>query len=271
MAVKNITDTVIESITPAKAKKLLENRAANRSIRQRQVEYLAREMVEGRFIDNGESIKLNTNGQVIDGQHRLSAIIETGRPMQLRVTYGLSPDAISTIDTGAKRTPGDALSINGFSDPNNRAAALTIINDYYRNGTLVSGNKLSPSATIDLALEYDTDRALAVGRRTKGIVPLSIAAALYYLASHAAAEKAEEFWEAVGSGEGLSAGSPALALRNRIVELKMRGQRFTKTDYLLNSLYCWNKFASDSYCKIVKPKAVRLTDALIGAAPRPVK
>lgn len=56
-----------------------------------------------------QGIAFDTNGRLIDGQHRLHAIIEAGVPIQISVTRGCSAASFSILDRGANRSQSDIL------------------------------------------------------------------------------------------------------------------------------------------------------------------
>lgn len=105
--------TRIEVVTPEMASQYLGTMAGNRSLRKRAVNRYAREMIAGKWQVNGEAIKFGRSGRLIDGQHRLQAVIEAGMPVPMCVTRGLDDSAITTLDTGVGRNYTDTLVIRG--------------------------------------------------------------------------------------------------------------------------------------------------------------
>jgi hypothetical protein len=102
----------VETIGPQLAASYLElNRARNRKLIRRNLEWLKREMESGRYQPlNGDTIRFNEHGELIDGQHRLNAIIATGKTYQFIVVRGVADEAFQTIDEGVTRTTKDYLS-----------------------------------------------------------------------------------------------------------------------------------------------------------------
>lgn len=101
-------------VTPKLAAKWLEsNMENNRHLRQSYVSQLAGDMKEGRWKETGEAIKFNPMKQLIDGQHRLSAIVMSGCTIELVVCWDVPSDAILAIDTGRSRSASDVLTIKG--------------------------------------------------------------------------------------------------------------------------------------------------------------
>lgn len=104
----------IETITPALAADWLKSNAEyNRKERPRWVHELAASIKDGRWVINGESIVFDEDGFLIDGQHRLSAVVESGIPIRSVVVRDVSRDSFKTIDSGHRRTGADRLSFIG--------------------------------------------------------------------------------------------------------------------------------------------------------------
>src|SRR5262245_16276311 len=99
----------VETITPESATNWLRANQHNRPVRRRHVAFLAKQITDGHWQLNGQTIIISEDEQVLDGQHRLLAVIEAGRQIQSLVVYGVDPVAFKTIDTGAVRTGADAL------------------------------------------------------------------------------------------------------------------------------------------------------------------
>jgi len=117
----------VETITPEVAAIMLENNPANRNIKKNHVDAMARDMIAGRWQTNGDAIRMNCDGSLIDGQHRLTACVKSGVPFQTVVISGLDADVRATIDGGAKRTHGDRLGMMGVSNATHVSAATRLI------------------------------------------------------------------------------------------------------------------------------------------------
>jgi len=106
----------IKKITPEYAKKLLEATEAagitNRKVNQRTVDMYAKALREGKWKLNGEDIKLDEEGYVLDGQHRLLACIKAGVPMNTCFKTGVPRDSFDTIDCGRIRNGNQVLQMS---------------------------------------------------------------------------------------------------------------------------------------------------------------
>jgi hypothetical protein len=104
-------------IGPDKAKELLENNGVNRRLRPHLVDSYAEDMRQGLWNeDTADLIKISKTGRLLDGQHRLSAIIEADTIMELDVATGLDDKAQRVMDQGSGRTASDVLGMEGYSN-----------------------------------------------------------------------------------------------------------------------------------------------------------
>lgn len=96
----------IKKIGPEEAKKILEERNPYnyRTINMGTVEIYAKDMENGNWMKNGEPIMFDINGNLINGQHRIMAIIKSGTEQWFVIVEELDPSVASTIDIGRKRS-----------------------------------------------------------------------------------------------------------------------------------------------------------------------
>jgi len=99
-----------EVITPARAQKMLDTVKDNRKISKVTVLAYANDMRNGKWMQNTSScIAVDTNGVVRDGQHRLQAIVDSGKSIKMTVCYGVSPNAL--FDCNRPRSCADQMRI----------------------------------------------------------------------------------------------------------------------------------------------------------------
>ena len=90
--------------------------ATNRTLKKRNVNFLARAIEEGSWKRHAGSIKFDTNGTLIDGQHRLTAIAQSGKIMPVILEMGCDVDTAPAIDQGDNRTLTHAVQFGGELD-----------------------------------------------------------------------------------------------------------------------------------------------------------
>lgn len=109
-------ESKVETITPEVAKVYLTLNKFNRPLNKTHVMRLAKDMRDGHWELNGEPIKFDDSGNLVDGQHRLQAVIESGVAVCFLVVRGISPRSFTTLDTGKNRSNADVFNINGINN-----------------------------------------------------------------------------------------------------------------------------------------------------------
>jgi len=147
----------VETITPEIAKEYLKYNTFNRSLANKSVDVLADQMSRGQWQMNGQAIIFADNGKLLDGQHRLYAIIQSGTSIETVVTRGISEEAFKTIDLTRGRSAGDIFTIAGVKNAKAIAAGLGKLGMLEKGRNIFVGcsayrsNKITP---YDLLAEY---------------------------------------------------------------------------------------------------------------------
>lgn len=98
-------------VTPAMAGDWLEKNIINRPIRPKWVTYLAEQITLGKFYRCTSAVGFREDGVLVNGQHRLLAILKAGVAVELLVATGMQEDSFHIEDRGSQRTVGDALGL----------------------------------------------------------------------------------------------------------------------------------------------------------------
>lgn len=209
--------TTIETITPSQAAKWLEAKVNhdNRPIRQSQVEYLSREILSGKWQTTHQGIAFAKGGRLLDGQHRLAAIVLAGKAAQIQVTTGADEDTFAVLDCGVKRTHPDRIHL--VNDDKMNRLICTLCNTFLRE--TVSASAHATSEIENAFLGHDgkmADSWVWVANEFKvkhgGIGQAGVLTSLvvYHFVNP---KRAILFCEGYKSGADLPIGSPILALR----------------------------------------------------------
>lgn len=101
----------IITVTPEIAAQFLLNNKSNRAMRRTHVARLADDIREGRWQLTHQGIAVSADGELLDGQHRLQAIIEAGVPVPMAVATGIAADSAMglMVDVGAVRSAADLI------------------------------------------------------------------------------------------------------------------------------------------------------------------
>lgn len=210
-------------VTPELAKLYMMANIENRAVRPKHVSRLTTDMVEDRFAVTHQGIAFDDSGILIDGQHRLSAILESGKNQWMLVTTGLPSEAKRVVDGGAKRKAADFMP-GKFRDM--RASAVRVMLAIERCNNEFTGQQLASemqqvtaSAIQDnweIYFTSDPDAMCTKAHRaaqnvaTCGPTALLVGALNY-------SKTGEEFLDGIAAMTGLEQGDARLAL------LKFRG------------------------------------------------
>lgn len=105
---------VYREITPDMAQAMLSNNPRNRRINEKRVSMLVHDIQNGQWTDSPTPISFNEKGELLDGQHRLMAILKSNRTMQMYVAYDVPDNTV--FDKNIERKSGDALYMRGLID-----------------------------------------------------------------------------------------------------------------------------------------------------------
>lgn len=105
-----------ETVTPDRAKELLAtNEGKNRRRRETRVERYSADMTSGKWRITGETIRLNAKGELLNGQHRLAAVIKANMPVDMLFVSGIGEETMLVQDTGLPTSNDDWMPIEHAS------------------------------------------------------------------------------------------------------------------------------------------------------------
>lgn len=209
----------IVEMTPEMAKTMLESNTHNRRLRKAYVQQLAGAIERGEWVANGEPVQVASDGTLLNGQHRLSAVVEAGLSVPLLLVRGLPETARRTIDTGTRRNLSDVLALHGEHHTTNLGAALSLLYRYRAGQRLDQASRTAPTPQQALELlerEPQIRDALMVGHKVHRATRMRISATavLLHLFEEADPGQGEAFFEAVCHPTNEPRRSPVMALRS---------------------------------------------------------
>jgi hypothetical protein len=179
-------------ITPQLSKDWLERNSTNRHLYLSTVYKYARDMAAGRWLFTAAPIAFDADGNLVDGQHRLAAIIEAQVMLRMLVVSGLSPRARGYIDLGKPRGAGDELQMAGFPHAMLLAAVARIV-CRYDVGVLWEGNYKPSSPEIRAWIDSNphAKRSAEVGAMSGRQVaaPPSVVGGAYHICARRTAHR----------------------------------------------------------------------------------
>lgn len=212
----------VEKISPAKAKRMLGSNVHNRNLRPARVQVLAAAIQRGEWELNGETIKIAEDGTLLDGQHRLQAVVESGVSIRTVVVRGLPLEIQDTVDTGRRRRLADVLALEGHTDTHALAATLNVLHRYRTEHRLDANNQNAPTPqqALDLLADNpDVPKSVKVGRQVAKEIggPIGVLAAFHQVFREVDLPAAESFFDRLEDGVELKATDPVLHLRRQII------------------------------------------------------
>lgn len=218
----------ILEVTPDLAREWLGQNEGNRNVRPTRVRAFARDIIEGRWQFNGDSIRRADDGTLLDGQHRLRAVIEAGKPIRAIVISGLPRETQDTMDAGAKRTVADQLKRHGIANSTFVASVATKMihwDKYGRRRHLSGGTTMSNPEVIAYAADNESFLAtleVAHSYASRIKAPTSVTGLCFCVFARIDGSAAIEFFDALSTGANLPPRSPILLLRERLFDLHER-------------------------------------------------
>jgi hypothetical protein len=232
-------------ITPDMAQDMLESNTSNRPIKRNHLSFLVREIEAGRWKKNGDPIRIGNDGSLVDGQHRLLAVVQSGIPIATLLITDLDPDVFDTIDSGACRSHGDTLSVAGEKNGRNLAAALIVADELLAGKTEFTRTKKTSNAEILGMMDKHSEikQSMYWGKPIGKYAPFSISVALHYLFHKANPAKADAFFEAIHTGLGLEFDSPVYLLRQRLIDNATAKGKMTRRYMVALFIKAWNAYS----------------------------
>jgi hypothetical protein len=255
-------DISIETITPAIAAKMLEANTGNRPLTKAIVERYTSDIKSGNWANDGSPIRFARCGRLLDGQHRLNAVVNAGVAIDAVVMRGLDDDAFKTMDTGKARGGADILGIAGYK---NFAVASAIANawiNYNRSGNPGYKGGADKVRNAEILEVYEANPEIAeassfyAGNKwIRSHLTTSMMGVLYV----AACKRGERgimlrFFNELINPTTLAIGTPIMPLRDRLLEDKGARDKMTKAmqgAYLFKAYRAYRDGRTIKHLKIV--------------------
>ena len=250
------------SVNPDIAQRWLRGNVVNRSLRAAKVQQYAADMAAGRWNFSESAICFSPDGQLLNGQHRLHAIVASGTSVVLLVIRNMPADAMVTMDIGSARTAADALKFVGEAHQALLAATLKLCllvdtKRIYRDTRLQA---VSPGELIDfLAVNPEVRASVAsAASNRKGIdcTPSAMACAHWLIANAAGRGMADHYFGQLSSRSNEPDGSAVLAVDSRLREIRRLKATHSQREYVYLLVKGWNHYAKGNSVRSlpIRPK-----------------
>ena len=209
----------VQTITPERASQCLAANTTNRPVSKAVVRSFAQAMRRGEWMVTHQGIAFDTRGVLVDGQHRLAAIIEADRPVELTVFTEVGEGTFDVLDTGKRRSAADVLAIEGEKSSTMLAAMVRTVWLYENRPELNWSGGAAAVSNHQIVQTLESHPKLreyvGVGEQIAGATGMikSAAGASSYLVAQANRRADLTAWyDGVNDGAGLIKSRPAAAV-----------------------------------------------------------
>jgi hypothetical protein len=234
-----------------------------RRIDQTTVERYARDMRAGNWRVTGDTIKFTDAGELIDGQHRLWAVIVAEATVDQFVALNVEEAAFTVLDQGKRRTFADLLTSQGWSYAGDVAAMVPSVMSYASHRTFEPKMfRLRPTNHEMLGFMESMngfEEILRVSFRIKDrlrISPAKFGAFMYVATLTEVDADPLEFGISLANGINLQPGDPVYALRDLLVRrmAERADKRYGLNYYIEATIRAWNAYARGDSLSLIRPR-----------------
>jgi hypothetical protein len=210
---------------------MLAANTANRPVSRVTVRAFADAMRRGDWLVTHQGIAFDTNGVLVDGQHRLAAIIEADEPVEMTVFTDVEPDTFDVLDTGKRRNAADVLAIEGEKSSATLAAMVRTVWLYYNRpeaswtggGSSVTNHQVVQTLAAHPKLRDFVDIGERIAAET-GMMKSAAGAAAYLVEQANRGKKAKlaRWHDGIIEGAGLRKNDPRLVFRRAMFGMARR-------------------------------------------------
>ncbi len=257
---------ILQTITPEYAKELLAKNTNNRNCKERVVRKYANEIKNDNWKLNGETIKISKSGRLLDGQHRLNAVILANKPIQTYVIDNLDENVFDSIDIGSVRTSANILEIHTgktCKDPKTVSSALKLAYSFDNEDKSyhVASNREYPVSHTKLIelynkypnIEQDYDFIMKLTHVHRFLYK-SVVLGLYIRMKEISHSDADRFWLLLNNMTGLNPDSPIVALQHKAISYMSTnaGKKMNRFTMVANIVHAWNCYRENKSVKYLR-------------------
>jgi hypothetical protein len=153
--------TEVKLINPKLAQLYLERNKGNRKVNDALVNYFADQMNRGLWKLTGQGISFDYDGNLIDGQHRLKAVVKSNVAVNFLVIFDIDGESFKVYDSGKMRSGSDVFGIKGIPSSAQTSSAIYKYLILKKGFKYFSKGRTSVLVTIeDQINEYNIDNEL---------------------------------------------------------------------------------------------------------------
>ena len=255
-------------ITPAYAAELLKMNTNNRAIRQSKVDALAESMRKGEWELSNDAITISEGNVLLNGQHRLMAVVKSGVPCNFIVYTGAPDSTFDIMDTPSLRKVSDVIQRKGGTNAVRMQATIAAvsrwIDDYENNWETLFRFDNHARGTRREAITYYEEhkdiltkwlnRAAQIVEKNVALLPTTtLAGFAVFLESklNHSEEKIATFLKELIL-DGMTSNGTILYARKRLLRNKMKLETLKRGDDIRLLVRAWNDFCLGRQVQIIK-------------------
>ena len=251
-------------ITPSIAKIMLANNTKfNRNINEKKLSNYSKYMKDNIWNQqNPEMIIFTKDFQLIEGQHRLLAVIKSNNPTMFYVYNDACQSIFDVLNTGKNRNSKDIFSINGVLLPGKKSACSSVLNKLNNKFSLIGRglNYENIISTPHCLYEYYIDRRIYIEKVDYHIKITGFTAGSYihgvyaYLLQFEKDDLVFDFFNKLQDGTNMEKDNPIMVLRDTYIcdLIKSKRIRMSNSEKLAKLLKAFYLYAKGSTSKIIR-------------------
>lgn len=240
------------TVTPEMAMDWLTRNESNRKIRAYKVADYQRDIESGAWTYSNDGICFAPDATLLNGQHRLTAVFESGKPAVMLVIHDMPPEATIAMDRGTTRTVADLL---GYRHHHNShvLGAITKLCIVTENGSIYGDNKYAratDSEIVDFIAAHPIVEHIAsyiaVVKAHIDSPPSALGAAYWLIHQVNGTSLTEFFLDQLATRENEPSGSAILAMDSRLRTIRRERVKTTRREHIAFLIRGWNNYAIDA-------------------------
>lgn len=226
---------------------------ANRKASDRVVAEYAQEMLAGRWVLSHQGLAFNSRGVLVDGGHRLRAVVlaaETNPDIVVPflVSFNVPEEATMAMDVGKRRLPNDFLTMEGETNTTALAGVIrmALCYDYvpYSGPESWTRYRVTPAVQGDYLDKHPELRdALNEAANLRRLFKVSAIGGFIYLAKRERPDvDVDAFLDGLRYGANLEKNDPALVLRDLMLNTRKANRRLEAPEELAVLIKAFNRW-----------------------------
>lgn len=261
-----------------KARCLMETNEDNRGLKRTVIDKINRDIRSERYYLNGETIVVSKLGKLLNGQHRLTSVIETGISIITWVIFGVPDECKTTFDQGTAKSAADFFKMMRVVSSKEVALVVKLLL-IFQPGTEVTNKDLASRriSKQDILVEYESlEKPIQYALKTFGTskygksmhAVAAITTAHVLISREIPKTLVDPFFDVlIGDGSGIERLNPILWARTKLSEILGSRSKFeASSEFKLQViLRTWNAWIDGKkvshlkmdniYQRIKKPKS----------------